>query len=126
MAGFLESIQKYRESTVTFSLNPLAEHSLWTLGVDIAIYLALAYLVWHLTAFGRLAALVFGYVILGMYLWIVSSVWLSSSEMSITPLFVLLAAFNVIALPFVVWYLQPARQKKLFHASVWDVLFGSD
>lgn len=126
VAGFLESIQKYREATTPFSFNPLAEHSIWTLGVDIVIYLALAYLVWHLTSFGRLAALVFGYVVLGMYIWIVSSYWLSSAEMHITPLFVSVAAFNVLALPFILGYLQPARRKKLFQASLWDLLVGSD
>lgn len=126
VAGFLESIQKYRESTESYSLNPFAEHSIWTLGVDILVYLALAYLVWNLTAFGRLAALVFGYVVLGMYVGIVSYYWLASVEMRITPLFVFLAGLNLVAMPLVVGYLQPSRRKKLFQASLWDLLVDSD
>jgi hypothetical protein len=126
LSGFLESIRKYQESDSAFSANPLAEHSFWTLLVDPIIYLALAYLVWHFTSIGRRAALVYGYVVLAMYAGIAVSYFAASTPLHVTPLFLALSAFHVLALPALLWYLQPARQKKLFNVSLWDLLLPSD
>ena len=126
LAGFLESIRKYQESDASWSRNPLAEHSIFGLAVDPIIYLALAYLIWHFASFGRLAALVYGYVILAMYVGIAVSYFGFHTPIHATPLFLLLSTFHVTALPPVLGYLQPARQKKLFHMSVWDILVSSD
>jgi hypothetical protein len=126
LSGFLESIRKYQEATHSWSLNPLAEQSLWTLAVDPIIYLSIAYLIWRFAAFGRLAALVYGYVVLAMYLGIAVSYFVFHTPLSITPLFVGLSAFHVLTLPALLWYLQPARQRKLFHVSLWEILLSSD
>lgn len=126
LSGFLESIRKYQEATHVWSLNPLADQSLWTLAVDPIIYLSIAYLLWRLAAFGRLAALVYGYVILAMYAGIGVSYFLFHTPLSVTPLFLGLAAFHVLALPALLWYLQPSRQKQLFHMSLWEILLSSD
>lgn len=126
LSGFLESIRKYQEASHDWSLNPLADEALWTLAVDPIIYLAIAYLIWRLAAFGRLAALVYGYVILAMYLGIAASYFVFHSPLTVTPLFVALAVFHVLALPALLWYLQPSRQKKVFHLSLWEILLSSD
>lgn len=126
LSGFLESIRKYQEATHDWSWSPLADQSLWTLAVDPIIYLAIAYLIWRLAAFGRLAALVYGYIILAMYLGIAASYFGFHTPLTVTPLFLGLAAFHVLALPALLWYLQPARQKKLFHLSLWEILLSSD
>ncbi len=126
LSGFLEAIRKYQESDHSFTANPLAEHSLWTLAVDPIIYLALAFLVWQFTSIGRRAALVYGYVVLVMYVGIAISYFASSTPLHVTPLFVALSVFHILALPALLWYLQPARQKKLFNVSIWDLLVSSD
>lgn len=126
LAGFLESIRKYQEAEGAFSLNPLAENSFLLLAIDPLIYLALAFLIWHYAAIGRLAALVYGYVILAMYAGIAISYFAFSTPLTVTPLFLALSAFHVLALPALLWYLQPARQKKLFHVSIWEILLSSD
>jgi hypothetical protein len=126
LAGFLESIQKYQDASQAFSLNPLAEHSLWTLAVDPIICLVLAYLVWQFTAIGRIATLVYGYVMLVMYAGIAISYLASPTSLHVTPLFVALSVFHVLALPALLWCLQPAKQKQLFNVSLWDLLVSSD
>ena len=124
LAGFLEAIQKFREWG-TVSLNPIADHSLWVLAMDPIIYLAVAYLIWHFAAVGRLAALVVGWISLGMYLFVAVSYFTSSVALNITPLFVFVAAFHILCLVPVIAYLQPARQKKRFHVSLWEILLGN-
>ncbi|MGH9337695.1 MAG: hypothetical protein ACRD21_28420 [Vicinamibacteria bacterium] len=126
LSGFLESIRKYQESDQVWSMNPLADHSFWTLTVDPIVYLGLAYLIWRFASIGRLAALVYGYVILAMYVGIAASYFVFETPLNVTPLFVALSAFHVLALPALLWYLQPARQKKLFHVSLWEILLSSD
>jgi hypothetical protein len=126
LAGFLESIRKYQEAQGPFSLNPLADNSFLVLLIDPLIYLALAFLIWQFAALGRLAALVYGYVILAMYAGIAISYFAFSTPLTVTPLFLALSAFHVLALPALLWYLQPARQKKLFHVSIWEILLSSD
>lgn len=124
LGGFLEAIQKFREWGEV-SLNPMAEHSIWVLALDPIIYLVLAFLIWHFAAVGRIAALVFGWISLGMYLFIAISYFTSSVPLNITPLFVPVAAFHIVCLVPVILYLQPARQKKRFHVSLWEILLGS-
>lgn len=126
LSGFLESIRKYQEAAHDWSLSPLADQSLWTLAVDPIIYLSIAYLIWRLAAFGRLAALVYGYIIVAMYLGIAVSYFVFHTPLTVTPLFLGLAAFHVLALPAVLWYLQPSRQKKVFQVSLWEILLSSD
>jgi hypothetical protein len=126
LAGFLESIRKYQEAHGDFSFSPLAENSFLALVIDPLIYLALAFLIWHFAAFGRLAALVYGYVVLAMYAGIAISYFVFSTPLTVTPLFLALSAFHVLGLPALLWYLQPARQKKLFHVSIWEILLSSD
>jgi hypothetical protein len=126
LAGFLESIRKYQEAAHAWTFRPFADHSVWTLAVDPIIYLAIAYLIWRFASFGRLAALVYGYVMLAMYLGIAVSYVVFHTPLTITPLFVALSAFHVLALPGLLRYLQPARQKKLFHVSLWEILVSSD
>jgi len=126
LSGFLESIRKYQEAGHHWSWSPLADQSLWTLAVDPIIYLAIAYLIWRLAAFGRLAALVYGYIVLAMYLGIAVSYFVFHTSLTVTPLFLGLAAFHVLALPALLWYLQPSRQRKLFHLSLWEILLSSD
>ena len=126
LAGFLEPIQKYQDAGHAFSWNPIAEQSIWTLAVDPLVCLALAYLVWEFTHVGRLAALVYGYVVLLMYAGIAVSYFAMATPPPITPLRLAVGVFHVLALPALLWYLQPARQKKLFNVSLWDLLVSSD
>jgi hypothetical protein len=126
LAGFLESIRRYQEADHSWSVNPLGDQSLWTLAVDPIIYLSIAYLIWRFASFGRLAALVYGYVVLAMYLGIAVSYFALHTPFTVTPLFVALSAFHVLALPALLWYLQPARQRKLFRVSLWEILLSSD
>ncbi len=126
LAGFLESIRKYQEGDHSWSVNPFGDQSLWTLAVDPIIYLSIAYLIWRFASFGRLAALVYGYVVLAMYVGIAVSYFVLHTPFNVTPLFVALSAFHVFALPALLWYLQPSRQKKLFHVSLWEILLSSD
>jgi len=125
VAGALETIQKVREWDGPLSLNPLADHSVWELGVHPLIYLLLAFLIWRFTAVGRLGALVYGYLILGTYA-ISGSIYLTYDggvPMTVTPLFVSVAIYHVTALVPVILYLQPAHQKKVFHVSLLELLF---
>jgi len=126
LAGFLESIRRYQEADHSWSLNPLGDQSLWTLAADPIIYLSIAYLIWRFASFGRLAALVYGYVVLAMYLGIAVSYFVFHTPFTVTPLFVALSTFHVLALPALLWYLQPARQRKLFRVSLWEILLSSD
>ena len=126
LAGFLEAIQKYREWNTSVSLNPFGEHSIWVLAIDPIIYMSIAFLIWHYAALGRLAALVFGYVILAMYLGIAVSYYASDTSLNVTPLFLAIACYHVVSLVPMLWYLQPARRKQLFHVTLWDILLGSD
>jgi hypothetical protein len=126
LAGFLESIRRYQEADHSWSVNPLGDQSLWTLAVDPIIYLSIAYLIWRFASFGRLAALVYGYVVLAMYLGIAVSYFAFNTPLTVTPLFVALSVFHVLALPALLWYLQPARQRKLFRVSLWEILLSSD
>jgi hypothetical protein len=126
LAGFLEAIRKYQESERVFSVNPLAENSLWSLAVDPLITLGFAFLIWRFASLGRLAALVYGYVVLLMYAGIAVSYFVLSTPLHVTPLFLGLAVFHVLSLPFLIGYLQPARRKRLFHVSLWDILVSSD
>lgn len=125
LVAFLESIQKYRGWGSSFSMNPLTEQSIWSLVTDIAIYLAIAYLVWQLTWLGRLAALVFGYLYLGTFIWFFV-LYARGTPMNSTPLFMILAIFHVMALPPLLYYLQKAKRKKLFHVSLLEVLLPGD
>lgn len=128
IAGFLESIQKYREWDAPLSFNPLAEHSLWELAFHTLIYLAVALLVWNFAALGRLGALVYGYLTLGTYV-VAASIYLlyeGETPLTITPLAVSIAIYHVTALIPVIAYLQPKRRRRLFHVSLLDNLLSSD
>jgi hypothetical protein len=126
LAGFLEAIGKYHEADHPWSFVPLAENSIWTLAVDPVICLSIAYLIWRFAAFGRLAALVYGYLMLATYLVIGFSYFVVQTPLNVTPLFVALSVFHVLTLPALLWYLQPARQRKVFHVSLWEILLSSD
>lgn len=128
IAGFLESIQKYYEWDAPVSFGLFAEHSVWQLVAHTFIYLAFALLVWNFAALGRIGALVFGYAHLLMYAVMASIYFLYEGEspLTITPLSVSIAIYHVSALIPVVAYLQPKRQKKLFHVRLVDLLFASD
>lgn len=128
LAGFLESIQKYREWDSPLSFNPLVEHSIWELLVHTLIYLALALLVWNFAALGRLGALVYGYLTFGTYV-VAASIYLlyeGETPLNVTPLSVSIAIYHVSTLIAVIAYLQPKRQKKLFNVSLLEMLLSSD
>ena len=126
LAGFLESIQKYHEWNSPLSFKPWAEHSVWELAAHTLIYLALALLVWNFAWLGRIGALVYGYAHLGMYVVMASFYVLGETPLTITPLFVSIAIYHVTALIPIMAYLQPKRQKKLFHVSLLDMFLSSD
>lgn len=128
VAGFLESIQKYRESETPFALSPFAQHSIWELGVHTTIYLVIAYLIWNYAALGRLAALVFGYLMLGTYVALLIAYLLHSDGDLKEPsqLYLMIAAYHLVALGPIVYYLQPARRKKLFDVSLVELILSSD
>jgi hypothetical protein len=65
-------------------------------------------------------------VVLAMYLGIAVSYFVFHTPLTVTPLFVGLSAYHSLALPALLWYLQPAQQKKLFHVSLWEILLSSD
>jgi len=92
------------------------------------IYLAFALLVWNFAALGRIAALVFGYAHLAMYVALASIYVLYDGEspLTITPLSVSIAIYHVSTLIPVVAYLQPKRQKKLFHVRLLDLLLSNE
>ena len=128
LAGFLESIQKYHESTVPLSIQPFAEHSIWGLIGHTLIYLAFALLVWNYTILGRLGALVFAYAHLAMYA-IMASIYVlydGETPLTITPLSISIAIYHVTGLIPVIAYLQPKKQKKTFNVSLLELLFSSD
>jgi peptidoglycan/LPS O-acetylase OafA/YrhL len=124
VAGFLDSIQKYREWGSVLVLNPLSEGSLWHLGANTLIYLAAAYLLWRLTRLGRILALVYAYLILLTHLGVLLLHLLG--RVQLTQFHVLVAAFHIGALPLIISYLQPARRKPLFNVSLIDVLIPRD
>jgi hypothetical protein len=126
LAGFLEPIAKYYDSGRTWSLVPTAENSLWTLGTDPLIYLAIAYLIWRFAWLGRIASLVLGYLLLASYLIAAVAHFGFAVPLTLTPLSAAVSTFHVLCLPAVVAYLQPSRQKKLFQVSLWDILLPGD
>jgi hypothetical protein len=126
LAAFLEPIGKYYDSDQPWSFGPMADNSLWSLAADPIIYLGIAYLIWRFAAIGRLAALVLGYLLLAFYLGSAVAHFVFQAPVRITPILAAISVFHILALPAVVWYLQPARQKKLFHVSLLDILLSSD
>lgn len=124
VTGFLDSIYKYREWGSVLVLNPLAERSVWQLGANTLIYLAAAYLLWRLTRLGRLLALVYAYLIAATNLGVLSLN--ASGRIDLQPFQLSLALFHVGALPLIIYYLQPARRKKLFAVSLLEVLLPRD
>lgn len=128
LAGFLESIQKYREWDSPLSFNPLTENSIWELSVHTLVYLGLALLVWNFASLGRLGALVYGYLTFGTYV-VLASIYLlyeGDTPLTITPLGVSIAIYHVTALIPVIAYLQPKRQKSLFRISLLELLWSND
>ena len=122
VSGFLEAIQQYREWGAPLIFNPISEHSIWHLATHVAIYLAMAYLIWQLTWVGRLAGLVYGYSLLATYVGAFLLYMKGTPGMSSTPLFTVLAVYHVAALIPLVIYLQPKRRKKLFHVGLLEIL----
>ena len=122
VSGFLEAIQQYREWGAPLVFNPLSEHSVWHLATHVAIYLAVAYLIWQLTWVGRLAGLVYGYALLTTYVVAFLLYMKGTSGMSSTSLFTVLAVYHVAGLIPLVVYLQPKRRKKLFHVGLLELL----
>ena len=108
------------------SFNLFAEHSVWQLMLDIVLHLAVAYLVWHFTSVGRVAALVYGYIHVVMYPSIGIVYLVSDTPLHITPLLVSLAVFHTTALVPVIAYLQPAHRKKAFDVSLFELLWSTD
>ena len=125
LSGLAESIHKYRTLGSSLHWNPLGKDSVWHLAADVTIYLAIAYLVWHLTWLGRLAALVFGYLYLATCLWFFF-LYLRGTPLNSDPLFTGLALFHVVALPALLYYLQSQRRKLLFRTSLLDVILPRD
>lgn len=125
VAGFLESIQKYREWGGPLAWGPLAEQSVWALVADTLIFLVIAYLIWNFAWLGRLAALVWGYAMIATYAG-VTILYLTDFPLSSSPLGRLVGAFHCLASVPLVWYLQPSRQKKLFSVSLVEILLSSD
>jgi hypothetical protein len=125
LTGFLEAIQNIQERGAPLVWNPLREHSVWHLTSDVLIYLCLAFLVWKLTRFGRLAALVFGYLYLATHL-IYIILHVAGTSMNSTPLFGILSVYHVLTLPFLLYYLQTEPRKKLFQTAVLEVLLPHD
>ena len=125
LTAFLESIQKFRQWGSPVVLNPFSEHSVWQLVANTIGYLLVAYLVWQRTWFGRLAALVFGYLTLATYL-ASFLLYLSQPELNFTRLFAVLALYHVVTLVPLLIYLQPARRKTLFPVSLLEILLPHD
>lgn len=125
VAGFLDSIQKFREWGSTATFNPLGDRSVWHLGLNVLLYLGVAYLLWRLTRTGRLLALVYGYVVLCSYLLALALYW-SGKELNWPPLFVPLTLSHVVALALVLIYLQPSSKRGLFEVSLLEVLLPED
>ena len=127
LAGFLESIKKYREWDAAIQLSPFADHSIWELAVDLIVCFILTHLIWHFAKFGRLAARVYGYLTLGTYIGSVILYLANAGDLplTVTPLFVMIGVFHVVCLVPIVWFLQPAAQKELFHVSLIELLIES-
>lgn len=125
LAGFLESIERFRAWGSTLIWNPLAEHSLWHLVANILMYMAVAYLIWQLTWVGRLAGLVYGYLTLATYTGALV-LYLQDRPLNVTPLFTLVALYHVLAIGPMLFYLQPAMRKQLFHVSLLEILLPRD
>ncbi len=126
LAGFLGAVKTHLEWDAPLSFNLFADHSVWQLMVDIALHLAVAYLVWHFTSVGRVAALVYGYIHVVMYPSIGIVYLVSDKPLLITPLLVSLAVFHTTALVPVIAYLQPAHRKKTFDVSLFELLWSTD
>ncbi len=126
LAGFLGAIKTHLEWDAPMSFNLFAEHSVWQLMFDIVLHLAVAYLLWHFTSVGRVAALVYGYIHVVMYPSIGIVYLASDTPLHITPLLVSLAVFHTTALIPVIAYLQPARRKKAFNVSLFELLWSAD
>ena len=86
LAGFLGAIKTHLEWGAPMSFNLFAEHSVWQLMLDIVLHLAVAYLLWHFTSVGRVAALVYGYIHIVMYPSIGIVYLTSDTLLRITPL----------------------------------------
>jgi hypothetical protein len=125
LTGFLEAIQNLREWDSPLIWNPFSEHSVWHLASDVLIYLATAYLVWKLTRLGRLAALVFGYLYLTTHL-VYFILYISGTSMNSTPLFMILSVYHILALPFLLYYLQREPRKKLFQVGLFEIILPHD
>ena len=125
LSGFLEAIQKYREWGSAFIWNPLAAHSIWHIAADVTLYLAIAYMVWHMTWLGRLAGLVFGYLYLGTWSWFLI-LYSRGTAMNATTLHLILAGYHILALPFLLYYLQTEPRKRLFRQSLLAILLPHD
>jgi hypothetical protein len=125
LAGFLEPIQKFREWEAPVNFNPFTEQSIWHLAAEALIYLAGAYLVWHMTWLGRLAALVFGYLYLATWLGFLI-LYARGTPMNSTPLVLIISIYHVVALPFLLYYLQREPRKKLFQVSLFEVFLPRD
>ena len=126
LAGFMGAIKTRMEWDGPLSFNLFAEHSVWQLMVDIVLHLAVAYLVWHFTSVGRVAALVYGYIHIVMYPTIGIVYLVSDTPLHVTPLLVSMAVFHTTALIPVIAYLQPADRKKAFDVSLLELLWSSN
>lgn len=126
VAGFLESIKDFRELEGPILWNPFALDSVWLLLVNIIIYLTIAYLVWHFASLGRIAALVYGYLMILTHLGALAApaLWSGDEPLNVTSLRVVVSIFHVVALIPVVIYLQPASRKQLFQVSLWELIIS--
>jgi hypothetical protein len=125
LTGFLEAIQNIQEREAPLIWNPFRAHSVWHLTSDVLIYLCLAYLVWRQTRFGRLAALVFGYLYLATHV-IYFILYAVGTSMNATRLWGILSVYHVFTLPFLLYYLQTGPRKKLFQSGLLEVILPRD
>jgi hypothetical protein len=125
LTAFLEPIKEFREWDSPINFNPFTEQSVWHLVTEALIYLVGAYLIWHLTWLGRLGALVFGYLYLATWLGFFV-LYAQGTPMNSTPLVLIISVYHVLALPFLLYYLQKEPRKKLFQVSLFDVLLHRD
>jgi hypothetical protein len=125
VAGFLEAIMSYHESEGGLSLSPWAEQNAWGLVANVLIFLFVAHLVWNFVWLGRLAALVWCYAMVVMYV-AISVLYLAGVPHTTNPMLPIVGAYYVLASIPVIVYLQPSRQKKVFHVSLMELLLSSD
>lgn len=125
VAGFLNSTQIFRKWDSPLAFSPLSAHSVWHLAANVAVYLAAAYLLWRLTHWGRLLALVYAYLTVATHA-IVFVLFQVGSLQSLPPFFGPLAAFDALALVPLAIYLQPAERKAMFTVSLLEVLLPPD